>query len=165
MSVDAFNRLSHDAAVAALIRCADIPDWAEHLAAKRPYASADELLDEARATGEYWTTVEVDHALADHPRIGEKPTGRQKGAAHSRREQASVHSSGEGVQAEIAEGNAAYEARFDRVFLIRAAGRSPEQILAALHERLEHDDDTERGVVAAELLDIALLRLKELVNP
>ena len=37
-----------------------------------------------------------------------------------------------GVTAAIAAGNAAYEERFGRVFLIRAAGRSPEQILAEL---------------------------------
>ena len=53
-----------------------------------------------------------------------------------------------GVTAAIAAGNAAYEQRFGRVFLIRAAGRSPEQILAELQRRLRNDDETE----AAEAL-------------
>jgi hypothetical protein len=42
-----------------------------------------------------------------------------------------------------AEGNARYEARFGRVFLIRAKGRSGEEILQALHARLENSDAQE----------------------
>ena len=40
------------------------------------------------------------------------------------------------IAAALAEGNRAYEERFGRVFLIRAAGRSAPEILAALTERL-----------------------------
>lgn len=67
------------------------------------------------------------------------------------------------VRDAIATGNAAYERRFGRVFLIRAAGRSPEQILAALTARLGNDDATEDAVVAGELREIALLRLEQAV--
>ena len=63
----------------------------------------------------------------------------------------------------LASGNADYERRFGRIFLIRAAGRSPEQILAALNERLANDDATEDAVVAGQLREIALLRLGQAV--
>ena len=42
----------------------------------------------------------------------------------SRREQASIDSTDADVATRLAAGNRAYEQRFDRVFLIRAAGRS-----------------------------------------
>ena len=51
------------------------------------------------------------------------------------------------------------------MFLIRAAGRSEGEILAALDARLANDPETERGVVASELREIAVLRLERLVMP
>ena len=64
------------------------------------------------------------------------------------------------VRARLAEGNRRYEERFGRVYLVRAAGRSAEEMLALLEERLTHDDETERAVTTAQLAEIALLRLQ-----
>ncbi len=50
------------------------------------------------------------------------------------------------------------------MFLIRAAGRSEAEILGALEARLANDPETERGVVASELREIAVLRLERLVT-
>jgi 2-oxo-4-hydroxy-4-carboxy-5-ureidoimidazoline decarboxylase len=50
------------------------------------------------------------------------------------------------------------------VFLICATGRSREQILAALAERLGHDEPTERAIVRRELAAIAALRLDRLLT-
>ena len=61
-------------------------------------------------------------------------------------------------------GNRAYEEKFGRVFLIRAAGRSRAEILAELRRRLELDPDAELEQVAAELRDIALLRIPQLFS-
>ena len=68
------------------------------------------------------------------------------------------------VTAAIAEGNAAYERRFGRVFLIRAAGRSPDEMLAELQRRLGNDDDSEAAEALDQLAQIALLRLKATVT-
>ena len=57
-------------------------------------------------------------------------------------------------------GNRAYEERFDRVFLIRAAGRGAGEILAELERRLGNDDATERAETLEQLRQIALLRLE-----
>ena len=59
-------------------------------------------------------------------------------------------------------GNRAYEEKFGRIFLIRAAGRSRPEILAELQRRLLLDPEAEVKVVAAELRDIALLRIPQL---
>jgi 2-oxo-4-hydroxy-4-carboxy-5-ureidoimidazoline decarboxylase len=61
-------------------------------------------------------------------------------------------------------GNRAYEERFGRVFLIRASGRTAEQMYDELQARLGHDDETERVVVLHELADIVRLRLTKLVD-
>ena len=65
---------------------------------------------------------------------------------------------------EIAAGNAAYEERFGRVFIIRAAGRTRREILDELTRRLELDDAIEIQIVGEQLRDIALLRLEKLYS-
>ena len=81
----------------------------------------------------------------------------------SAREQAGVDPSAAGVAARLAAGNAAYEERFGHVFLIRAAGRSAEEILAELDRRLGNEARAERAEVADNLRQIALLRLEQAV--
>ena len=66
-------------------------------------------------------------------------------SAASQREQAGVDPATGDTAARLAAGNAAYEQPVGRVFLIRAAGRDAEQILAKLDRRLGNDDDAERA--------------------
>ena len=106
------------------------------------------------------THDEVAQDLAGHPRIGERASDPQHHAELSAREQAGVDPADAEVRAALAAGNAAYEERFDRVFLIRAAGRSAHQILAELRRRLDNGDETERAETVDQLREIALLRLE-----
>ncbi|WP_312546041.1 2-oxo-4-hydroxy-4-carboxy-5-ureidoimidazoline decarboxylase, partial [Pantoea eucalypti] len=62
------------------------------------------------------------------------------------------------------QGNQAYEARFGRVFLIRAKGRSGEQMLAELQRRLQNSEVTEQQEALDQLREITLLRLKETIQ-
>ncbi len=61
--------------------------------------------------------------------------------------------------------NRQYEDRFGHVFLIRASGRSAEEILAELRRRIANDPVTEvRTEIKRELGEIAMLRLERLVS-
>ena len=64
----------------------------------------------------------------------------------------------------LRDGNRAYEERFDRVFLIRASGRSPEEMLAELNRRMDSDEETERAEVIEQLAQITGIRVRELVT-
>lgn len=163
MSLDAFNGAGRDEAIALLRPCLDVDRWCTALADGRPYGSVDDLVAAAEVVASPFTSAEVERALAHHPRIGERPSGPGAEAAMSRAEQAGVDASHADVVAALAEGNRAYEERFGRVFLIRAAGRSSRDILEALTERLAHTPDEEEPVVAEQLRQIAVLRLKGLL--
>lgn len=154
-----FNAADEAVARRLLLACAAVPRWAEEVAAGRPYADVEAVLRAARAASP-WTDEEVDAALARHPRIGERAEGQDADAAHSRREQSGVDTSDTRTGQRLRAGNRAYEQRFGHVFLIRAAGRSAEDILAALDERLANDQATERRIAAAQLREIAVLRLQ-----
>lgn len=164
MEVAELDALSRAEAVAVLAPLVAIDSWAEGLADARPLGDRATALDVAARLAAAWSDAEVEAALAGHPRIGERPTGGDAASAMSRREQAGVGDD-DAVRARLAAGNAAYEARFDRIYLVRARGRDAEELLALLEQRLGHDDATERGVVAAQLAEITLLRLADLLDP
>lgn len=159
MSLDALNSATRTEAAALLTPCVDIPRWVEAIVDARPFSSEADLVTFAENAAHPWSKAEIDGALAHHPRIGERAQGNSTEAAMSRGEQAGVSTAVE-IQTALLSGNRAYEEKFGRVFLIRAAGRSAEDILAALEERLQHTPDQELGIVAQQLREIAILRLK-----
>jgi 2-oxo-4-hydroxy-4-carboxy-5-ureidoimidazoline decarboxylase len=161
----AFNALPAAEAGDLVRGCAGIPSFVTAVTAGRPYAGLDELLATARASAAGWTDEEVTAALADHPRIGERPTGPGAGAAMSGREQAGVDPADEVLRRRLADGNRRYEERFGRIYLVRAAGRSGAELLDLLEQRLGNDPATERAVTRGQLAEIALLRLEGQVTP
>ena len=135
-----------------LLSCLSVPRWADDVLAGEPYADRESLLAAADVSARSLSDSELDEALSAHPRIGER------GGAQSQKEQAGIDPSDR-----LAAGNAAYEERFGRVFLIRAAGRDAEAILAELDRRLGNDDTTERAETVDNLRQIALRRLAALL--
>jgi 2-oxo-4-hydroxy-4-carboxy-5-ureidoimidazoline decarboxylase len=143
---------------------ADVPTWVDAVVDGRPYGTLAALVDRARDLTLDWTDADVDGALAHHPRIGDRPTGADASSAASRREQSSSAGADADTATALREGNAAYEDRFDRVFLIRAAGRTAPEILSELRRRLGNDDEIERTEVAEQLREIAMLRIEASVE-
>lgn len=160
----ALDALPPAAAADALHACLAAPSWVAALVAGRPYRGV--VAWRVAAAGAYDALPDeaVLAALAAHPRIGAAPTGSGADADASRREQAAVTDAASTVRAALAAGNRAYEDRFDRVFLIRAAGRTPEEILAELRRRLRNDDDAELAEARDQLRQITLLRLERLLG-
>jgi OHCU decarboxylase len=159
--LDRFNRLSDEEAAGELLAVCHSRRWAKEVAAGRPYPDVAAL---QRAADEVWSGVSPEdwrEAFEAHPRIGEPPP--HASADWSRQEQAGVGGADQDTQAAIARGNTAYEARFGHVFLISAAGRDADEILAALTERLGNDPATELRVAAEEHRRITRLRLEKLM--
>ncbi|MGO2004129.1 MULTISPECIES: 2-oxo-4-hydroxy-4-carboxy-5-ureidoimidazoline decarboxylase [Micrococcaceae] len=161
MDLQDFNNASADQAVATLRPCADIDRWIQGVVDHRPYAGVEDLFSRAELEANPFTAAEVDAALAHHPRIGEKAEGQSAEATLSRDEQSAVDAQSDTAR-KILEGNKEYEQKFGRVFLIRAAGRSAEEILAELERRQANSEEAESAEVAVQLREIALLRLRGL---
>jgi 2-oxo-4-hydroxy-4-carboxy-5-ureidoimidazoline decarboxylase len=163
-ALDTFNDQPPDRAVAALRACNAAPRFAAELVAGRPYPDADTLVARAEQVARALPWEEVALALAAHPRIGDRVDGSSSEAQASRREQGSLAGADDATRAALVDGNRAYEERFDRVFLVRAAGRSPEEMLAELRRRLGNDEETERRETTQQLAEISALRVKGLVS-
>ena len=135
-----------------LLRCCGSRRWAERMAGARPFASFAalcEAADRVELSREDWL-----EAFGAHPRIGERREG------WTEKEQAGVAPS-----AALADANRAYEAKFGHVFLICATGKSGEEILARLQERMRNAPDAELRVAAEEQRKITRLRLEKLMKP
>lgn len=147
-----------------LLTCLDVPGWADDVLAAGPYADIEAMEAVMTERAAAMTDEELERALARHPRIGERADAALHDASHSTKEQAGVDRSDVDVVRQLEDGNRAYEERFGRVFIIRAAGRDAPEILARLRERLDNDDDTERAETITQLTEIALLRNREALS-
>ncbi len=157
--VERFNALPDAEVREVLARCLAVERWIDEVASGRPYADRAGISLRVGRSAQHLSDEELASALSRHPRIGETLSSDGIEAAQSSREQSQV-AGDENALSALHEGNLAYEQRFDRVFLIRAAGRSADEILSELERRLSNDDLTERAETVAQLCEIALLRLE-----
>ncbi|AEH08694.1 MULTISPECIES: allantoicase [Protofrankia] len=169
-----FNALSPGAAHAELLGCCGSEDWAAAVGDGRPYPTLAALLD--AASKHWWQLTEADwlEAFTAHPRIGERgaplpaPTTSTRatlaGMDAPRREQAALDNASLDLKAALVAGNQEYEDRFGYIFLVRAAGRSAEEMLGLLRERLGNDPATELRVAAGQQAEITELRLRRLIS-
>ncbi|MFJ8440473.1 2-oxo-4-hydroxy-4-carboxy-5-ureidoimidazoline decarboxylase [Kitasatospora griseola] len=145
--------------LAILLEVCSSPAWAAAVAASRPWSDRAALLAANATATARLSPAELTEALAGHARIGTP----RAGDAASEREQAGIRGVEPSVLDELAAANAAYEAKFGHLFLIRATGRTAADLLAALRERLPHDAATEAETVREELRRINELRLDRLL--
>jgi 2-oxo-4-hydroxy-4-carboxy-5-ureidoimidazoline decarboxylase len=124
--------------------------------AARPFDTLASLLAVAEQLTLGWQPQQVASALSHHPRIGETAA-----ADHARREQPSLTDHDGELKRALLAGNRQYEARFQHIFLIRAAGRDAEEILACLRRRLNNTDEQEQLATTEQLREITLLRLRQ----
>lgn len=163
MQLETFNQLASSQARLILQACVHIPIWVSELIQKRPYSSKEQLYQAADEQAATWQWSEISEALAKHPRIGEKKAAAVlsgKEQQFSQREQAQIETDAV-LQLALYQGNLDYEYKFGHIFLIRAAGRSGQQILSELQRRLVNTVEQEQTEVRQQLSEIALLRLNQ----
>jgi allantoicase len=162
------NTLPPAAAEATLRSCCCCVTWAEQVARARPFRDAQHLLETADLI---WSSLGKERwleAFRAHPRIGEhKAEAGQSAEARkwSEQEQSTAAQAGAWAKAALLEANRAYEARFGHIFLICATGKSGEEILAGLQQRMNNDPETELRIAAEEQRKVTRLRLEKWMNP
>ena len=161
--LDVVNGLPDAHAAEQLRACNASPRWIEQVLAHRPYADVDTVLDTAEhvARDLDWSEVRgrstPTRASASEPGAG-APRRSGRGGSSPPSPPPTP-----GPRTLLRTGNAAYERRFGHVFLIRAAGRSAEEMVAELDRRLANDEGRERAEVTEQLAQITRLRLQTLL--
>jgi allantoicase len=165
--LDLLNQLSRPKAVAAFLDCCGSKKWAEEMAAHRPFADSASLLDAADKIWEGLDRKEWLAAFRHHPPIGGKKAARKqstKAQQWSKGEQSTTQKASEEARRVLAAANQAYHAAFGYVFLICATGKTTEEILKSLKQRLSNDPETELKIAAEEQRKITRLRLEKLLE-
>ena len=158
----AINAASPETAREMLLRACGSPRWVDRMMQRRPFGNDARLLFAAR--NEWFGLTESDwlEAYAQHPPIGDRASlAARFPATHglSAKEQAAVGTAGADVLDALAEANARYLARFGFIFIVCATGKSAEEMLQLLRDRLPNDRATELRIAAEEQAKIIALRL------
>jgi OHCU decarboxylase len=142
-----------------LLACCGSRRWVERMIARQPFPDAAGALDAAAEV--WWSLAPADwlEAFAAHPKIGQRSADRQ-----ASREQSGVQDAAAATLARLAEANLEYERRFGYIYIVCAAGRSADELLAILESRLGADPDAELKTAAAEQLKITRLRLQKSIG-
>jgi|SRR5215216_2749263 len=162
-----FNSLPSSEAAKELLQCCGSTRWARQMVEARPYASLEALIATAHAI--WWTLARNAwlEAFRSHPKIGEKRSADEvsrQARQWSGQEQASVATASQETVDSLATLNRAYEQKFGFIFIICATGKTSDEMLSALRERLQHDAADELPIAAAEQSKITELRLKKLLT-
>jgi OHCU decarboxylase len=164
--LDWLNQLPPGEATTALQQCCGSARWAQQMIAARPYQNLEELI--RRANDIWWSLDHRDwvEAFRSHPKIGERKAAQSVSTQTrewSGQEQAGVSNASQQTITSLAALNRAYEEKFGFIFIICATGKSPDEMLSALRERLDNEADAELKIAAAEQNKITGLRLKKLL--
>jgi 2-oxo-4-hydroxy-4-carboxy--5-ureidoimidazoline (OHCU) decarboxylase len=139
-------------------RLAAVFERAPGLAAALRHAGQDTpgaIVAKARAALEAMTEEQRIAVLDAHPRIGADATSL---SLHSRREQGDAADAA--TLRDLAELNDAYEQKFGFRLVVFVAGRTKEEILPVLRQRLANTRDAELKTGLDEFLAISLDRLE-----
>ena len=162
--LERWNALDVSTAESEILPCCGSRAWAQELAALRPFAGPQDLL---RTSDDVWSNLDIadwDEAFASHPRIGERKapaSATAQSAQWSTQEQSAAELSDAQIQEQLKRANAAYEARFGRIYIVCAAGKSAEEMLAILERRLENEDAAELREAVEQQRQITQLRLRK----
>ena len=161
------NSLPVSEAERELLKCCGSQKWAQLVIAERPFKTADTLLEKSESV--WWALEPHDwlEAFHSHPKIGEKKAASAVGVDAQRwseEEQSGTRDSAKETMEALAELNRSYEEKFGYIFIVCASGKTSEEMLALLRERLKNNHAEELRNAAAEQAKITRLRLLKLLE-
>lgn len=165
MTLADFNNLPEAEAREALHTCCGSERWVNEMLHLRPFANEPACFEAAARCWSLTGTTDWLEAFTHHPKIGDLESLSKKFAGTSHlagSEQASVSTASRPTLEALARGNDAYERKFGFIFIVCATGKSAEEMLGLLQERLPNDREKELHIAANEQLKITLLRIKKL---
>lgn len=162
-----FNILPKEKLIEELKKCCGSKAWVQRMLPFIPADDMVELLEDAE--DEWWQCSQSDwkEAFAHHPKIGDIDSLRKKFASTANwaaSEQSGVNKASEETILALAAANKLYEEKFGFIFIVCATGKSAEEMLALLQQRLPNEPDEEIIIAADEQNKITKLRIEKLLE-
>jgi OHCU decarboxylase len=158
-----FNALPAAQAESALRDCCGAARWAAGVVERRPFDTMEALGQAAQGIWRSLERADWLEAFSHHPQIGEKAaSGSTSARAWAAEEQSGAQRAAKDVKTRLAQGNRAYFEKFGYIYIVCATGKSVQEMLAILEERLQNDPAKELSIAAEQQRLITHIRLEKL---
>ena len=161
------NKSTPKEAFEAFMQCNTSEKWCKSMAESRPYSDYQSVLDTADTHWAKSKEKDLLQAFEGHPEIGDVSTLREKYrnteklAGH---EQSGVNTATENTLQSLSQGNKDYKEKFGFIFIVCASGKSADEMLTLLLERLPNSRGKELENAAEEQRKITHIRLEKLLE-
>ena len=146
-----------------LKKCCGSERWVNEMMNIQPFEKADDIMKDAERI---WYSLEKSdwlEAFDHHPKIGDMNSLKEKYSVAkdlSESEQAGALSATDETLSELSLYNQLYEKKFGFIFIVFATGKSADEMLGIIKDRINNDPETEIRTAAEEQFKITKLRLK-----
>jgi 2-oxo-4-hydroxy-4-carboxy-5-ureidoimidazoline decarboxylase len=166
MTIATFDHLEPGAKKQLLMQCCASRAWIEKMIAMPPAEDLIDLFEDAEAAWYECNEEDWKEAFLHHPRIGDIDALGQKFSddRFAGTEQSAIHQASDESLRLLAEANEEYERKFGYIFIVCATGKSPEEMLEVLNERLQNTPEEEIKIAMDEQNKITKLRLEKLFD-
>lgn len=162
MTLNELNNLSKEEAGKLLSSCCGSSKWSSLLMKKFPFKDENDLVAVAEYSW-YNECAEADwlEAFTHHPKIGDVKSLTEKFAG---KEQAAVAAASKEIIEALAKANSDYETKFGFIFIVCATGRSADEMLRLLNDRINNSKEEELNIAMGEQHKITIIRFKKLLD-
>lgn len=162
--IDVINTLDKESTLRVLREFCSSSRWIEAMASARPYKNEEHMLNIAESTWRNASETDILEAFLGHPKIGDLKALKNKYAHHASNEQGQVADAQEETLRKLQQYNELYENQFGFIFIVCATGKSAQEMLNFIEQRLLNSRDIELRNGANEQLKILILRIKRWLN-
>jgi 2-oxo-4-hydroxy-4-carboxy-5-ureidoimidazoline decarboxylase len=167
MTIEKLNTLNEILLKEELMKCCGSSRWVKQMMAAKPFRSEKDLFVKAESCWYHTTEADWLEAFSHHPKIGDMSALEKKFTSTkvlAGNEQREVRAASAKTLEELADGNKLYENKFGFIFIVCATGKSADEMLKLLNERINNDRNLELRIAADEQHKITNLRLQKLIS-
>ncbi len=148
-----------------IMHCCACQQWAEEVVTSLSFVNS--LSELKKLMIKYWSRIDESgylEAFSAHPKIGDIKVLADKFAIQAHAEQGQVSQASQATLESLMTCNDQYLDKFGFIFIICATGKSADEMLASLQQRLKNQRDEELQTAADEQQKIMLLRLSQIIS-
>ncbi|NKB77790.1 MAG: 2-oxo-4-hydroxy-4-carboxy-5-ureidoimidazoline decarboxylase [Gammaproteobacteria bacterium] len=167
MNLNELNSLDRKQRLTLFEKCCSASRWFTLMTESAPYQSIEQLTQAAKAHWSLMDDSDYLEAFDGHPKIGDPASLKAKYAAThatASNEQSLVKHASDQTISELADFNHRYEERFGYIFIVCATGKTADEMLNLVKERIHNPPEQEIKIAAEEQLKILLIRIEKLLD-
>ena len=166
MSLEKINMLGYNEAYKTFAGCCGSDSWVKKMITGRPFKSKNEMIEASENTWNSLTEKDWLEAFEHHPMIGDLNSLKEKYTSArilAENEQAGVNEASTFTISELSKFNTEYLKKFGYIFIVCATGKSADEMLSMIKERIKNDPETEIKIAMKEQGKITKLRLEKIL--